>query len=110
MKAKWEKAAAELFPEGLKPFNPATAPAKPTKGILFKGHTHTMERIGLRADAIVVGLDNYQVENQRQYVAVRSFSYGSHMSLNVFQNGGYVTIATNLHGRRFGVDMADYSR
>jgi len=107
-RTKWEKAIGATFPGGLKRFDPSLAPVHPAKGMKFGGRSARLEEAGIKPGAIVVAVEGYLVENQRQYLTVRSLSLEDPMSLVVFQDGKYQTLATDVPGRRFGVDLVDY--
>ena len=105
----WARRKAELFPRGMRRFDPAQEPAPAARGAQFTTVTAFMARMGLTQDGVIVALDGYRVENLQQYYLVRALRWQDDLTLVVCRGGKYQTIHADPHHRRFGVDMKDYA-
>ena len=53
----WARRKAELFPRGMRRFDPAQEPAPAARGAQFTTVTAFMARMGLTQDGVIVALD-----------------------------------------------------
>ncbi len=107
---KLHQHTATAFPDGLKKVTLDSFSGPPATGFSFAQTTEAMQRAGLSSEQVVVALDGYAVQNQAQYVSVRALSISPTMKFIVWDGQAYREITVNQPGRRFGVDMRDYSR
>ncbi len=58
---KMKAAESEIFPQGIQGVTLAQLSGKPTKGVLVKGENDLTRQCGLKAGAIIVGIDGKRV-------------------------------------------------
>ncbi len=108
-KAKFDASVREVFPAGLKSVTLSSFARPPQNGMRFYKTSATMAANGLSSDQVVVALDGYQTENVAQYEAVRSFSDSPGMAFIVWDGHAYREVKAHQPGRRFGVDIVNYT-
>lgn len=104
-----EEMSTRMFPSGMIRASLADFAGPPEKGVIFRGSTPQMVPFGLGKGMVVVALNGYRTDNFAQYQIIRALSSDPEMSLIVWDGKAYRVCEGNLPGRRFGVDMVDYS-
>lgn len=98
-----------IFPSGIQRVAMADFSAAPRKGVLINGDNRRLAELGLRAGMVIVALNGIRTDNFEQYDVVRALSSDPEMNLIVW-DGAYKTSEGQIPGRRFNVDMVDYTR
>ena len=105
---KLKAAEHEVFPQGIETVTLSQLSNEPDNGVLVHGDNEVAHRSGLRAGAIIVGLDGRRVHNLEQYYYVRALTAAPEMDLLVYQNNRYQEIHANVPGRQFRLDFSTW--
>jgi hypothetical protein len=97
-----------IFPDGLQRVALKDFRESPSDGAQFVTSNETVAYWKLKAGDVVVAVDGFQIHNEQQYDAVRSFSESPKMVLIVWHEGRYAEFPVDLQGRRFGVNLVTY--
>ncbi len=105
-----EAALKELFPAGMEKASLADFSSPPRDGLIMRGGSGEMNKVGLRENDIVVALDGTRVHSYEQYDVVRGMLKGTEMALIVWSQGHYREVRASPPNHLFGVDMPTYQR
>jgi len=97
---------AKLFPEGLQAAA-TTMPEKPAKGVFVNKDSERSRKAGVRAGDIIVGLEGWRVENDRQYFAINTFKDVDVLKLTVWR-GQLFAVEVPAPRRLMGVELNTY--
>jgi hypothetical protein len=97
-----------VFPSGPEPLAIHALDPTPRDGIAFATFGPRAEVAGLKATDIIVGVDQWRVRNNRQYVAATRFQFGDVMTLTVWRDRRYQQIRARVPERWFGTRFQDY--
>ena len=105
---KLKAAEHEVFPRGIETATLAQLSGQPADGVRVKEDNELSRRSGLRAGAIIVGLDGKRVHNMDQYDYVRALTADPKMELLVYQHNRYQELHANVPGRQFKLDFSTW--
>jgi len=107
--AKFRKALAEVFPQGLESVELSSLHEPPTDGLQYTSESATLHRNGLEKSDVVVAWDGWRVRNRGQYEAAREFGQDLDFRLIVWRKDAYLQVGVHSQSRRFDVDLASYT-
>jgi hypothetical protein len=93
------KLLAEVFPGGLTRVPDAPPPTSPRDGLIVLETGITGAAEGLKVNDVIVGVDGYRVQNLSQYRIVRGARRDDTMTLTLWRDKQYITIAPRLRYR-----------
>ncbi len=108
--ARRQATVESLFPAGMEKTSLTDLSGPPSDGVMLRGSSKELDKVGLRSSDIVVGLDGTRVHTYEQYDAVRGMLEGTDMTLIVWTQGHYREVRASPPNHRFGVDMQTYQR
>jgi hypothetical protein len=106
-KAEWDKLSRDVFQEGLQPV-PTTMPEAPTKGVFVYDDNYRSRTAGVRAGDIIVGLDGWRVDDDRQYKAISEFKKDDNTVRLTVWRGVLFTVEIKAPGRDVGFELQSY--
>jgi hypothetical protein len=102
---RWLAASREIFPNGLQ-LASATMPVQPAVGVLVERDSQDSRRANLRARDIIVAVDGFIVENERQFRTVLAFSHPEELhELTAWRSSLFTVKLLTNHG----MTLADYT-
>ena len=105
---KMKAGEREIFPQGIETVALAELSGKPAQGVLVRDENDLSRQCGLKAGAIVVGLDGKRVLNMNQYSYVRGLTASPELDLLVYQDDRYQEIHAHVPGRRFNLQFTSW--
>lgn len=107
----YEARMAKVFPGGMTKVTLADfKTAAPRRGVLIDGTSPKMTPFGLREGMVIVAMNGIRTDTFTQYQLVRALTSEPLIRLIVWDGAAYRVSEGSLPGRRFGVDMKDYTK
>lgn len=106
----YEQKIKAVFPGGLEHVSLEDFQGPPKKGVSILTSTRELTDFGLSTDMVIVALDGFRTDTMKAYLSVREFSLEPELTVIAWDGNGYRTFSGKAKGRRFGVDLGDYSR
>jgi tetratricopeptide (TPR) repeat protein len=97
------------FPDGLVRVGLAFFSGKPQTGCQIGGLSSRLEEAHLEVGDVIVALDGYKVDSERQYGFVQHLTNDSHMDFIIWREGRYIEVKAYLTARRFFAPINDYT-
>lgn len=104
--AEWKAALAPVFPEGLVPVPAGNA--TPAHAVAINSDSELSRRAGLFIGDLIVGLEDYRVENYAQYQAVNAFFEREEVRLTVWRGGTLLPFTVTAPSRTIGIELRSY--
>jgi hypothetical protein len=101
----WTEALAPVFPNGLIP--EPTDNARPEHGVIVMADNAKARTGGLQTGDIIVGLEGWRVDNNRQYQAINAFYGNEEIKLTAWR-GALTHLTFTAKNRLIGIGLRSY--
>lgn len=105
-RARLDALVHDVFPAGMQAV-PSTLAAPPTSGVFIYKDSEFSRRHGVQAGDVIIGIEGWRVDDQRQYRAASATASTNVMKLTLWR-GRVIAVELTAPGRLMGVEFRNH--